>query len=119
MIIPRIKPITQKRLDQLKRNSSSKEYREWKLYVLERDNYHCQYPLCGRSKDRGDKLQVHHIVRFANNRLLRTETFNGLTLCEICHRRIHGQEQAYEFMFFKIAKANESRFQKNKNTKGQ
>ena len=112
MLIPNIKAITQKRLKQLQRNASSAEYKEWKFYILDRDNHKCQYPMCNKK----DKLQVHHIKRFADNPSLRTETFNGITLCQACHAGIYGKEQFYEMMFFEIVKANEQKYKTNKET---
>jgi 5-methylcytosine-specific restriction endonuclease McrA len=54
-----------------------------KAYVLDRDNYTCQY--CkGKSKD--SKLEVHHIIYRSNNGS--NEESNLITLCKKCHDKI-------------------------------
>ncbi len=55
-----------------------------KAYVLNRDNYICQY--CkGKSKDK--RLEVHHIVFRCNNGS--DEPENLIAACKTCHDRIH------------------------------
>lgn len=65
---------------------------------MKRDNYQCQYPGCSVK----DKLEVHHIKKFATYKHLRTALFNGITLCEAHHSKIFGREEHYEVAFFKI-----------------
>ena len=65
-----------------KRNSY--KYRKWREKVLVRDNYTCQK--CGSKTN----LHVHHKKSFAGNPKLRFDIDNGVTLCEICHRSLHG-----------------------------
>lgn len=48
------------------------EYKKWREEVLKRDNYTCQK--CGV---RGGKLQVHHILNFADYPELRISMENG------------------------------------------
>ncbi len=111
VFIPRIKHITTKRLKQLEKQRSSKEYNEWKAYVLERDENRCQYPGC----DKTQHLQIHHIKRFADRQHLRHETFNGIALCPVCHeQKVTGHETAYEDLFFKITLAREKAFKEKK-----
>jgi hypothetical protein len=114
MIIPNIKPITAKRLNQLKKGRNDEDYKNWRLYVLDRDGKQCQYPMCSKT----EKLQVHHIRKYITNKHLRTAKFNGITLCEDCHRKIQGVEEHYEFSFFKIVQANEQRYSKKKCNEG-
>lgn len=57
-----------------------REYKEWRTYVFERDDYTCQ--CCGA---RGGKLNAHHINQFANYPDLRYDVNNGITLCDSCH----------------------------------
>ncbi len=58
-----------------------------KSYVLDRDNYTCQY--CkGKSKD--SKLEVHHIIFRSNNGS--NEASNLICLCKICHDKLHKDE---------------------------
>ena len=63
---------------------NSKEYREWRTEVYERDDYTCQK--CGK---RGGALIAHHIDGYANNEELRTELSNGITLCKKHHTDLH------------------------------
>lgn len=55
-----------------------------KAYVLNRDNYTCQY--CkGKSKD--NKLEVHHIIFRRNGGS--DEQENLICLCKTCHDKLH------------------------------
>ena len=55
-----------------------------KAYVLNRDNYTCQY--CkGKSKD--SRLHVHHIIFRSNGGS--DEQENLITLCKTCHDKLH------------------------------
>ena len=58
-----------------------------KSYVLDRDNYTCQY--CkGKTKD--SKLEVHHII-FRRN-IGSDEESNLICLCKTCHDKLHKDE---------------------------
>lgn len=111
-----IKPITEKRLKQLQRGASKRDYVVWKDYVKARDNYQCQYPRCPNKYKRNVKLEVHHIRKFSTHKHLKTDKFNGITLCEDCHKGIYGREEMFERLFFEIVKSNESK--KNKSNSG-
>ena len=113
MLFPKIKPITDKRLQQLERNSSSMKYRIWRDTILARDGNRCQFPGCKVT----EKLQVHHIRRFADVEHLRYETFNGICLCPLHHQGVSNNEKFYETQFFHTAKANQDLWNK-KNEKG-
>lgn len=65
----------------------SAEYRRWRCEVFARDNYTCQ--CCGQ---RGGKLNAHHIKPWAKDIEARYDTDNGITLCELCHKFIHGRK---------------------------
>jgi len=73
----------------------------WKQSVSIRDNFICQ-----KCKQRGGKLQIHHINNFADCIELRFEINNGITLCKQCHKEFHKwygikhntQEQLNEFL---------------------
>lgn len=111
MIVPRIKPITNKRIQQLKRNSGAKEYQDWRKYVMERDGNICQYPRCFSEKD----LQVHHIKKFSLYKHLKTDKLNGITLCKVCHGRIYNREEMFELLFLNIVLSNEKKFRSENN----
>ena len=58
-----------------------------KSYVLDRDNYICQY--CkGKTKD--SKLEVHHIIFRRNGGS--DEESNLICLCKTCHDKLHKDE---------------------------
>ena len=59
----------------------TKEYKEWRNKVYQKDNYTCQ--CCGDNK--GGNLNAHHIKNFSNYPELRLDINNGITLCENCH----------------------------------
>lgn len=77
-----------------------REYKEWRKKVYERDKYACVK--CG--DDSGGNLNAHHINSYAIYRELRTEVSNGVTLCEVCHKRYHKE--------FGINNANKEDFRK-------
>lgn len=59
----------------------SEEYKQWRQIVYKRDNYTCQ--CCGDNT--GGNLHAHHIVNFSDNKYLRYDVDNGITLCSDCH----------------------------------
>ena len=60
---------------------NSKEYENWRIEVFEKDNYTCQ--CCGDNK--GGNLEAHHIKNFSDNKELRFDVDNGITMCNSCH----------------------------------
>lgn len=68
--------------NRLERNST--RHKDWSLAVLERDRWTCRN--CGA---KGRDLVAHHVVPFSQDRSLRYEVSNGLTLCRACHCEIH------------------------------
>ena len=54
--------------------------------------------MCGKSEDEAI-LNVHHIIRYADNEELRTDVNNGITLCYECHKKIFGKEKEFEEYF--------------------
>lgn len=61
----------------------TKEYKNWKFLVLERDNHMCT---CGCGKK--VNLQVHHIKSASKYPELRYDISNGKTLYVECHKAI-------------------------------
>jgi len=70
---------------------------EFRRIVFARDNYTCQ--LCGADKKR---LEANHIKLFSENKELRFEPSNGITLCKDCHQSIRGKEHELEGVFTAI-----------------
>lgn len=64
------------------RLKSSKQYKDWRRQVFERDNWTCQE--CGV---RNNKLHPHHIKAKSTHPELVFEVSNGITLCKDCHRK--------------------------------
>jgi 5-methylcytosine-specific restriction endonuclease McrA len=64
---------------------ASREYKEWRRLVFERDQFACQ--LCGDA--RGGNLHAHHIKFYSLHPELALDVDNGLTLCEPCHLELH------------------------------
>jgi 5-methylcytosine-specific restriction endonuclease McrA len=62
-------------------------YDDLRLYVLQRDAWRCQ--ICGS----GQNLEVHH--KNFRSQLGDDSEENLITLCTICHRIIHRQNQRY------------------------
>ena len=60
----------------------TKEYRHWRIAVLERDGYRCRK--CHKSNSR---LDAHHIFSFTLFPELRFEVSNGITACVRCHTK--------------------------------
>lgn len=63
---------------------NSQRYKDWRMSVFKRDGFHCV--VCGSKDD----IQAHHIDSWKNNKELRYETKNGITLCRTCHLKAHG-----------------------------
>ena len=59
--------------------------------------------MCGKSEDE-TILNVHHIIRYADNEELRTDVDNGITLCYKCHKKIFGKEKEFEEYFKQLIK---------------
>ena len=67
--------------EKIRRN---KDYKIWRELVFERDNWTCQKCL-----ERGFELNAHHIENFSDNKDLRFNIDNGITLCRECHYKFH------------------------------
>ena len=66
---------------------NSREYRQWRTSVFDRDNYTCQE--CGSKNGDGKTIYIeaHHMKSFAEYPKLRFELSNGITLCIKCHNK--------------------------------
>jgi hypothetical protein len=69
-------------------------YKQWRESVFKRDNHTCQY--CNKH---GGDMNAHHIKKFNNNKDLRFNINNGITLCKDCHKDTLHHEQDYEDYF--------------------
>lgn len=65
---------------------NTKEYRDWRKMVYERDNWTCQ--CCSI---RGGRLEAHHIKSWAEYPDLRFDSNNGQTLCFSCHKKTYAK----------------------------
>lgn len=64
---------------------NSKEYKEWRKQVFQRDFYCCKY--CGSKNN----INAHHIYSWKLYPERRFLLENGITLCEDCHRKVHNK----------------------------
>lgn len=62
----------------------SAQYRDWRLAVLQRDDYRCID--CGAQ---GPNMEVDHLFPFSLYPRLRFMIENGITRCTPCHREAH------------------------------
>lgn len=74
-----------------KRIRSSVEYKEWRVAVLERDNWRCQFCNIRQGWNKTEKKQIvidaDHIKPFSVFHELRLEVDNGRALCRDCHKK--------------------------------
>lgn len=59
------------------------EYRLWRDNICKKDGFICQR--CGYN----GKLVAHHIRNYSNNKSVRLDLENGITLCKDCHKEFH------------------------------
>lgn len=78
-------------------------YDEVRKKCLKRDKHRCQ--MCGSKR----KIEVHHIIRYADSKYLRCEISNLVSVCTICHKKVTGREIHYVKFFQEIVKRNEKR----------
>lgn len=72
------------------------------MEVLKRDKHTCQMCKCKTRK----KLEVHHIMTWANASSLRYDVGNGITLCKDCHKSITGKEVHFQSYFLALVRKN-------------
>jgi len=78
----------------------SPEYKKVVAKVKKRDGYQCQHPGCKRKR----KLQVHHIIRYADSPFLQIEEKNLITLCSTHHYQIRNNETCWISLYREIVK---------------
>jgi len=83
------------------RNYSDPAYTKWRKAVRQRDNGRCRFPGCTSS----DRLQVHHIRRWADHPTIRYQVSNGITLCHTHHKLVTKHEDMYATLFIRIVTA--------------
>lgn len=76
-------------------------YVQFRKDVLRRDKHTCQ--MCGAK----ERLQVHHILKWAGAAALRYEVSNGICVCWTCHNSIKGKEEHYASYFREILSGKE------------
>lgn len=76
-----------------KLDRTCKRFYEWRASVFSRDDWTCQ-----RCKVRGGRIHAHHVKEFSKYPKLRFVVANGLTLCCSCHRRVHRELRATNFV---------------------
>ena len=59
----------------------------WRKEVYKRDGWHCT--VCGDNSS--GNLVAHHKNSWSDNKLLRLDVNNGVTICVDCHKEFHGQ----------------------------
>ena len=69
---------------QREKHNGDYRYSDWRLSVYERDRFTCQ--ICDI---KGGKLNAHHLFKWSKFPSLRYELWNGITLCEKCHKGEH------------------------------
>jgi hypothetical protein len=69
--------------DKNKRYEFRRQIYEWRNKVFKRDFYKCRH--CGSKKE----IEAHHIIEWAKCVETRFDIDNGLTLCIICHGKVH------------------------------
>lgn len=77
--IKRLKSKLEKNVPEAQKIRNSKQYKEFRRQILERDGYKCT--ACGST----EKLQVHHIKEGSKYPELIMDSGNVITLCMKCH----------------------------------
>jgi len=80
---------------------ASMEFRLWREAVFTRDRWTCQ-----KCKEKGVKLNSHHLQGFSKYPDFRFTIDNGVTLCERCHVEFHnsyGRTDNIKEQFFKFS----------------
>ena len=75
----------------------TREWKEWRRLILERDDYICQ--MCGETEGR---ITAHHILPKRDYPKLIFNVDNGITLCLDCHSEVHFSEYEYVDYFLEL-----------------
>ena len=67
----------------------TREYRQWRIAVLLRDNRTCQ--VCGEKKKSRHAHHLNHSTFFPDQKF---DVDNGITLCQKCHSHFHNDFKA-------------------------
>ena len=67
-------------------NRYNKKYKEWRISVLERDEYTCK-----ECETKNVVLHTHHLKSYTFYPDYRYDTDNGLTVCVPCHKNKHSK----------------------------
>lgn len=94
-----------------KKRKYSKKYLLLRNSVLLRDHYQCQ--MCQAT---GVKLEVHHVIKWSSQKIVRQNKRNLISLCKDCHRSIRNKEERYVGIFKRKIARNTLRAQKEKLT---
>ena len=102
--------VSRARIHQICSGYSSEKIKEYKLKILLRDNYKCQWGETCKEKNVMDKDLIIHHIDFNNE----NNNFNNLiTLCKWCHSKFHSQNNIDE-KIEKILKNKKSKIKKNR-----
>lgn len=64
----------------------------------------------------GVKLEVHHIIKWSSQRIVRQNRRNLISLCKDCHKSIKNKEERYVHIFKRKIAKNTTRFMREKLT---
>ena len=101
-ITPKSQPKSKQRNEEYlryQRYIRSKQFKEVKKIVEERDGGECQ--VCGRTRQNGISLSCHHRVYRHLYEGGEAEAGDCITLCSICHRAIHSARKNYQWFSMK------------------
>lgn len=82
----------------------SKQFKEVKKIVEERDGGECQ--VCGRTRQNGITLSCHHRSYRHLYAGGEEEAADCITLCSICHKAVHSAKKNYQWFSMKNPRNN-------------
>lgn len=78
---------------------NSRTWRNFRIKILQRDHYECQYCKAKKVRKIVRATHVHHVQELKDRPDLALEPDNLISLCHTCHEEVHDR----------LAKANEAR----------